>query len=265
MYSLNICVIGSFAVWALVAAGPQAAQLHVGEYNPADIQRGAQLFSTRCTTCHGDAGDQVPGVSLLSGRLRRVSSDDELAALIKSGIPGTAMPQGNYNATELTGLVAYLRSAPAGRTTTGAATTMPVGNVQNGGTIFFGKGECATCHRVGGVGGFRGPNLSTIAGSRSPDSLRQSLLSPSAEIIPLNQEIRAVTRAGRTVTGRRMNEDTSSIQLIDPEGHLISLIKSELKEFTPLQTSAMPSYQDRLTADEFKNILAYLWSLKPVN
>jgi hypothetical protein len=58
-----------------------------------------------------------------------------------------------------------------------------------------------------------------------------------------------------------MNEDTSSIQLIDPEGHLISLIKSDVKELTPLKVSAMPSYQDRLTPGELSDVLAYLRSL----
>jgi putative heme-binding domain-containing protein len=265
MNRLNMCVIAGVALWAFTAANPRAAQLHVGEYSPADVQRGSQLFSTRCTTCHGDSGDQVPGVSLLSGRFRRVSSDEDLAALIKSGIPGTGMPQGNYSTPELTSLVAYLRSAPARRSTTAAAAGVPVGNPENGRAIFFGKGECTTCHRVSGVGGFRGPNLSSAGATRSPDSLRQSLLSPSSEIIPLNQEIRAVTRTGRTITGRRMNEDTSSIQLIDSEGHLTSVVKSELKELTPLKTSPMPSYQDRLTADELSDVLAYLRSLKPVN
>jgi putative heme-binding domain-containing protein len=261
----RIRLIASVAICAFAAAGPRAAQLHIGEYSAADVQRGAQLFSTRCTTCHGDAGDQVPGVSLLSGKFRRASSDEDLAAVIKNGIPAMGMPQGNYSAAELTGLVAYLRSAPAGRSATADATAAAVGDPRNGSTIFFGKGECAGCHRVRGVGGFRGPNLSNVGETRSPDSLRQSLLTPSSEIIPLNQEIRAVTRTGRAVTGRRMNEDTSSIQLIDPEGHLISLIKSDVKELTPLKVSAMPSYQDRLTPGELSDVLAYLRSLKPGN
>lgn len=203
-FSTIYCV----ALFAFLSARSVAQQTHVGEYAAADIQRGAQLFSTRCTSCHGSAGDQVPQVNVLSGRFSRAPSNDDLAALIKNGIPGTAMPPGNYSAAELTGLVAYLRSASGERSGTVAATAVAPGDPQKGSILFHGKAECSTCHRVKGVGGFRGPNLSEIGAIRSDQSLLQSLLTPSAEIIPLNQEIRAVTRTGRTITGRRMNEDT---------------------------------------------------------
>jgi putative heme-binding domain-containing protein len=257
VFGLVLCAFAGVSV---------SAQVHVGEYAPADIQRGGQLFSTRCTTCHGDAGDQVPGVSVLSGRFRRVSSDEDLAALIKSGIPGTAMPQGNYSAAELTGLVAYLRSVSADRSWTTASTTIAPGDAQKGHALFHGKAECVTCHRVSGVGGFRGPNLSDIGAIRSDQSLRQSLLDPSAEIIPLNQEIRAVTRTGQTITGRRMNEDTYSLQLVlDEQGRLVSLMKADLRQMAAVKTSPMPSYKDRLKTDELADILAYLHSLKTVD
>jgi putative heme-binding domain-containing protein len=248
------------AWWALALAAPAGAQLHVGEYDPADVQRGALLFSTRCTTCHGNGGDQVPGVALLSGRFRRATSDEDLTTLIRNGIAGTGMPPGNYSAAELTSLVAYLRSTGT------ASTAVAMGDAQRGQTLFHGKGACTQCHRVQGVGGFRGPNLSEIGASRSEQSLLQSLVTPSAEVIPLNQEIRAVTRTGRTVVGRRMNEDTYSIQLIlDEQGRLVSLLKADLKEMAVSKTSAMPAVGDTLTAGELADLLAYLRSLKPID
>jgi putative heme-binding domain-containing protein len=236
-------------------------QLHVGEYNPADIQRGAQLFATRCSTCHGNAGDQVAGVSLLSGRFRRASNDDELAAIIKGGIPGTAMPQGNYSQAELTRLVAYLRTAITQRE--GGTDTVSAGQPDNGRQLFNGKGQCITCHRVNGEGGWRGPNLSDIGAHRSAASLLQSMTDPSAEIIPLNQEIRAVTRDGRTIVGRRMNEDTDSIQLIlEEQGRLVALMKSTLRDMVPVTQSPMPAYTSTLTQSELSDLVAYLRTLK---
>jgi putative heme-binding domain-containing protein len=253
--------VAAFFVMAVAAASSTSAQLHVGEYDPADIQRGAQLFATRCTTCHGNAGDQVVGVSLLSGRFRRASSDDELAAIIKGGIPGTAMPQGNYSAAELTGLVAYLRSGVARRE--GGSDAVAAGRPDNGRLLFTGKGQCGTCHRVNGEGGWRGPNLSDIGAHRTAASLMESMMDPSAEIIPLNQEIRAVTRDGRTVVGRRMNEDTDSIQLIlEEQGRLVALMKSSLREMVPVTKSPMPSYKSTLTQSELADLVAYLRTLK---
>lgn len=247
----------------LLVAAPAPAQLHVGEYAAADVQRGAQLYATRCTTCHGDTGSQVPGVNLLSGSFRRASDDDDLARIIKSGIPGTGMPQGNYSDAELTGLVAYLRSSAVSRS---ADAGVNRGDARRGESLFHEKGQCVTCHRVGNRGGFRGPNLSFIGAVRSEQSLRQSIVDPSAEVIPLNQEMRAVTRRGQTIVGRRMNEDTYSIQLIQEEqGRLVALVKSDLRELTPVKTSAMPSYTTRLTDSEISDLVAYLRSLKPVS
>jgi putative heme-binding domain-containing protein len=247
-------------LFLLGASAPAAVQQHVGEYSAEDVQRGTRLYTTRCTTCHGNAGDQVPGVAVLSGRFRRATSDEDLATLIKNGIPGAGMPPGSYTDAELTALVAYLRSASK------ASTAMSAGDLKRGRTLFHGKAECTKCHRVHGVGGFRGPNLSEIGAARSDQSLMQSLLAPSDEVIPLNQEIRVVTRSGRTIIGRRMNEDTHSIQLIQEEqGRLVSLLKSDLREMTALKTSPMPSYKERLTNEELADVLAYLKSLKPVD
>ena len=62
-----------------------------------------------------------------------------------------------------------------------------------------------------------------------------------------------------------MNEDTYSIQLMDAEGRLISLIKAELHEMTVLESSSMPSSENQVTADELADIVAYLRSLKTVD
>ena len=72
----------------------------------------------------------------------------------------------------------------------------------------------------------------------------------------------AVTRDGKTITGRRLNEDTYTVQLIDTEERLVSLIKSELREYTVLKTSAMPSYKEKLTSADLDDLVAYLRTLK---
>jgi putative heme-binding domain-containing protein len=253
-------VCAGVCLWAAFAA-PTLAQQHVGEYAQADVQRGEQLFETRCTSCHGDAGNQVPGVALLSGSFRRASDDAQLKGVIRGGIPGTGMPQGNYSDAELTALVAYLRTSAASRTTSSG---IRLGDAARGAAIFHDKGQCEKCHRVGGTGGFRGPNLSEIGVTRSDRSLLQSMVEPSAEIIPLNQELRVVTRRGQTVVGRRMNEDTHSIQMIQEEqGRLIAIMKSDIREIAPVKVSPMPSYKGKLSDSEIADVLAYLRSLKP--
>jgi mono/diheme cytochrome c family protein len=66
------------------------------------------------------------------------------------------------------------------------------------------------------------------------------------------------------VTGRRLNEDTYTVLLIDAQERLVSLLKADLREYTIIKTSPMPSYKDTLTPAERADLLAYLLSLKGV-
>ena len=64
------------------------------------------------------------------------------------------------------------------------------------------------------------------------------------------------------INGRRLNEDTYTVQLFDDQEKLLSLTKADLREYTILTVSPMPSYKDRLTQDELADVVAYLLSLK---
>jgi hypothetical protein len=78
----------------------------------------------------------------------------------------------------------------------------------------------------------------------------------------VNRSVRAVTRAGKVIAGRRLNEDTYTVQLIDSDEDLVSLVKADLREYTVLTSSAMPSYKGRLDSSESDDIVAYLRTLK---
>jgi hypothetical protein len=71
-----------------------------------------------------------------------------------------------------------------------------------------------------------------------------------------------VTRSGEKIRGRRLNEDTSTVQVLDDHERLRSFVKAELKQYTIETTATMPSYKDRLSADETADVVAYLISLK---
>jgi cytochrome c oxidase cbb3-type subunit III len=232
------------------------AQEHVGQYSQADVEIGFNLFNANCITCHGANGDSVPGVNLRANQFRRASSDADLNRIIQSGIPGTAMPPGRYNTAELAGLVAYIRSMRE------FDTKPATGDATHGQTIFEEKGNCTSCHRVNGKGSRVAPDLTDIGAIRAPEALERSLIDPSAGMLPVNRSIRAVTRDGKVITGRRLNEDTYTVQLIDSQEKLVSLVKAELREYTVLKTSPMPSFKDKLTARELDDLVAYLRTLK---
>jgi putative heme-binding domain-containing protein len=115
---------------------------------------------------------------------------------------------------------------------------------------------------VKGKGSRRGPDLTAIGTIRPADLIQQSLVDPARGLVPINRPVRAVTKDGQVVSGRRLNEDTFTVQLADEQGRLVSLVKAELREFTVLTESRMPSYRDKLTAAELDDLLSYLLSLK---
>jgi cytochrome c oxidase cbb3-type subunit 3 len=137
-----------------------------------------------------------------------------------------------------------------------------LGDAGRGEALFVGKGACATCHRVNGKGPRLAPDLSDVGASRPSSSIQGVLLDPAAYLLPINRPVRAVTRDGRVITGRRLNEDTFSVQMLDDKEQLVSLTKSDLKEYEILKTPKMPSYRDKLTTDEIADLVAYLVSLK---
>jgi putative heme-binding domain-containing protein len=137
-----------------------------------------------------------------------------------------------------------------------------LGDPARGQALFSGKGACGSCHRVNGRGPRLVSDLSDIGAIRTPASLQRTLLDPARSLIPANRSVVAVTREGKSIRGRRLNEDTYTIQLIDDEERLVSFAKSDLRSLQMLPTTTMPSYEKTLSADEISDLVAYLRTLK---
>ena len=246
-------------VFALAAhlAAQNAPQSQTGANDRAQIAAGAIIYG-QCVLCHGVNGDQISGVDLRQGKFLTVASDADLVRLLATGRPGSGMPAFTMlRSDEVAALIAYIRS---GFDAMGSA--VKVGDPRRGEALFSGKGACLTCHRVSGRGAYAATDLSEIGAVRKPASLERALLDPTAAMFPANRTVRAVTRDGRTISGRRLNEDAYTVQLIDAQSRLVSLIKADLRSLDVIPTSSMPSYETTLTADERADLIAYLLSLK---
>jgi putative heme-binding domain-containing protein len=242
------------------AAAIVAAQEH--GYTPADIENGSRLFLSSCAGCHGPTGDLVAGIDLMRGQFRRGSTDTEIIRIIRSGIPGTTMPPSSFSETQAGTIVAYLRSMAPSSARPGAAGSVAGGDAVKGKTLFEGKAECATCHRVNGNGPRVAPDLSDIGTIRQAQELQQKILDPNAVVRPGNLFIEAVTKDGQTITGRVLNQDTFSIQLLDSHERLRSVSRSALRDYHFVKNSPMPSYRDKLSPEEVNDVVTYLVSLK---
>jgi putative heme-binding domain-containing protein len=241
------------AAFVLVVASVSSAQ----GVDPARIDLGAKVYGSLCTTCHGPGGDLIAGVNLSTGQYKTAVTDLDLMNVILNGVPGTAMPANKLGNADLLAVIAYIHVMKDY-----GARKVAVGDAARGKSVFETTGQCLTCHRVNHVGSYLGPDLSDIGAARSAAMLEETLLDPAASARPGSRSVRAVTKAGMVVTGRRLNEDTWSVQLMDSNEKLVSLWKEDLKEYTVLG-STMPSYKDKLSADERADVVAYLLSLRP--
>jgi putative heme-binding domain-containing protein len=250
---LGLILLGGTAA----AAQNPTQQGHPDDYVRADIEYGARLYTEHCSGCHGANGDGVAGVELRTGKFRNAVTDPQLRTVITNGFPTAGMPAFTFDQAELTGLVAYLRNM-----NTFDAGSLKGGDVIRGHAIVEGKGACLSCHRIDNVGSRKAPDLSDVGAVRSAGSLERTLRDPSSQMMPINRPVRIVTKAGKVINGRRLNEDTYTVQITDEEGNLHSLIKSDLRELAVSTRSTMPSYEKELTSEEIADVVSYLLSLK---
>ena len=251
LWSVLFALTGPFAGRAFAQPGTDH------QYTTADIEAGSRLYVNQCSLCHGPNGDGVNGVDLRRGLFRRSVSDEDLVRVITSGISAAGMPGFKFQPAELTAVLAYIRAGfdPRG-------TAVKVGDPARGRTLFSGKAGCPTCHRVEGVGPRTAPDLSDIGAVRNPSALQRTLVDPTSAMLPINRPVRVVTKDGKTIRGRRLNEDTYTVQMIDDQERLVSLIKADLREYEIGKTSPMPPAGRTLSPDEIADVVAYLLTLK---
>jgi cytochrome c oxidase cbb3-type subunit 3 len=204
--------------------------------------------------------------------LRHGNADADLFRTISQGISGTAMPANGTNGQgvgmtdeEIWQIITYLRSIQL------KAPSKPVGNPRHGKELF--DGSCSSCHMINGKGGHLGPDLSSVAESRTMDSLIESVRNPSAQLagglteatkeFPQEYEtVIVVTAAGQQITGVALNEDQFTLQMMDVNQHIRLLEKDKLRSFKRSRRSLMPPFaSDQLNDEDLRDIIAYLDSV----
>jgi len=219
-----------------------------------DWAKAKRVYDANCAGCHGPEGVGGKGPALAVPKLPRARTNEQLAGIIVEGIPGTVMPPSWHLGEEgVTLAVAYVRKL-------GVTATPPKleGDAAKGHALFTGKGGCTNCHSIG-----YGPDLSSIGSRRTAASLRESITDPAAEVSEDFLPVRIVTREGKQVQGLRLNEDTFTIQIIDPSGRFSSFRKDSLSKLDKrIGESVMPSYKAVFSESELRDLVVYLSSLR---
>lgn len=261
------------ALLAAVAAFAQNRNPVAG--NPKAAKAGEYEFRINCALCHGlGARGGGRGPDLTRAHKRHGDSDGEMFQNINSGIPGTAMPANGTNGqgvgmtdTEIWQIIAYLRSIQV------KAPAKPVGNAAHGKELFFGDGNCFSCHMVQGKGGRVGPDLSSVGTSRTAEAIVESVRDPSRRLATglteatkeFPQEYETVTvvgNDGKEIKGVILNQDSFSLQMMDTAEQMHLLQKDQLRSIQTSRKSVMPSYNDSILSDrDLHDIIAYLQSV----
>ena len=77
-----------------------------------------------------------------------------------------------------------------------------------------------------------------------------------------NRYVRIVTKDGTSVTGKLLNQDAVSVQLMNPKEELKTYLRANPREFTILDKGLMPSVQGKLSDQQVADIVSYLSALK---
>ena len=222
--------------------------------DPKAIAAGAEIFRAQCTPCHAGGGQTGRAPLLTTGNFSVGNRDEDLYKVIFSGqrtMPGFGSALGQDNIWRL---VAYVRSISA------PAAEKPTGNATAGNDLFWSKGKCGQCHRIGAKGGAMGPDLTAVGKTRSLADLRRSITDPDAELARGFATITVVTRDGKKIQGSQRGYDFFSAQLLDAEGNYHSFLKSDVKEITRSEKSLMPNFSKTFTAAELNDLVAYLYA-----
>jgi len=251
---------------------PRAGSPNLFAGNSQAIGQGEQVYNQNCTSCHGPnggAGEIGPEIiHNLSVPLRGELSDNQILDVIRNGEPGTAMPawKGKLADDDILKIGAFLHSLR------GTAIDNPLaGNVAHGEEIFWGKGQCGSCHMLGGRGALKGPDLTNVAAEYKSNLIVDALTKPNHRVygdggvhlraLPAMNTYDAVhvtLNGGRTVDGVLLNQDSYSLQLMGDDNQLHLLDRSQVKAIAGKPPLMPTDYDKRLTKNEFADLMAFL-------
>ena len=236
------------------------------------IGQGEQVYNQNCTSCHGPnggAGEIAPEIiHNLSVPLRGELNDNQILDVIRNGEPGTAMPawKGKLADDDILKIGAFLHSLR------GTAIDNPLaGNAAHGEEIFWGKGQCSSCHMLGGKGSLKGPDLTNVAAEYKSNLIVDALTKPNHRVygdggvhlraLPAMDTYDAVhvtLTGGRAIDGVLLNQDSYSLQLMGDDNQLHLLDRSQVKAVTNKPPLMPTDYDKRLTKEEFADLMAFL-------
>ncbi len=120
--------------------------------------------------------------------------------------------------------------------------------------------NCASCHKLGGVGHQVGPDLASV-GDKSSSGLLTAVLDPNRSVEARYINYMAVTKNGLTSSGVLASETGNSITLLGPDGKQQVILRTDLEELVSSNKSAMPEGLEKdLQPQDLADLFAFIRS-----
>ncbi|MDX1565589.1 MAG: chitobiase/beta-hexosaminidase C-terminal domain-containing protein, partial [Phycisphaeraceae bacterium] len=155
---------------------------------------------------------------------------------------------------------------PVDRPGTKLAQVLPLlvkADAKAGEKLFFGKGGCFACHKVGDKGNALGPELSDLGLRAEAKFVAESILDPNAFIIEGYLQGFVKTKDGKEYFGMLRDESALVVTVFQANGQAVSIKKSNVAEKKLLDKSAMPAiYSQLFKPKEVADLVRYLMDQK---
>jgi quinoprotein glucose dehydrogenase len=138
------------------------------------------------------------------------------------------------------------------------------GDAEAGRKIFFEKTEvsCLRCHKVGGIGGEVGPDLTSIGKKQKRDYLLEALVDPNKQIAKGYESVLISLVTGKQLSGILKSEDAKEVRLMTAEGQMVTIPKAQIDERSR-GPSAMPSdLVQKMSRSEVRDLVEFLAGLQ---
>ncbi len=140
------------------------------------------------------------------------------------------------------------------------AKELPVGDVRRGHHVFnSAKAACATCHKIGYVGGAIGPDMTRIGSIRTDRDLLEAIVYPSASFVRSYEPVKVTTKDGVVHNGILKKDAPDEIILVLAADKEVRIPRAEIDEFRMGTVSIMPAGLDQqLTKQDLADLIAFL-------
>ena len=281
------------------ALGQPGTAVPTVEMSDAEVIRsGRTTFARNCAVgyCHGKGGRANRGPRLRGRTLER----DYLFRVIRDGIPRSSMPSWgeSLNEDDIWAVVAYIEIlsplgpddpdpyAPGNHPVPAPAAVSPIGrsealsgngpvagesqpllgDPEAGEQMFFDTGRehnCGGCHRVGGVGGSVGPDLSGLH-ERSARSIFIDTILPNSNIAGGGELYRMTTVGDEQLNVLMAGESRTRIKVYNVDASppvLRSFRRDQVGSLQSLNRSGMPdTYGEQYTLKQLLDLVSFLKS-----